>query len=320
MGHLASLAAAAVLTVIGGCATTRSWYHLPAAEFDRIDYGFQLHSADVDGKTIAYIDEGRGERPLLLIHGLGTNAKSWQRNIPAWSRDHRVIALDLAGYGHSSKAHYPYSLAFHVATLTGLLDALGIDQAIWVGHSMGGQVALSAALHEPDRVAALVLLSSAGFEPFTDGESDWMKRTVTPELVKSASHRAIASHIHANFYRTPQDAEFFITDRIRLRGASDFDLYCYAVWRNVVAMLDAPLLSRLPEIERPTLIVFGENDQLIPNPYLHGGFSRAVAERGQRAIGGSKLLMLPQCGHMSMFEKADEVNAAVLEFVSELEG
>lgn len=301
-----------------GCSATSRWYHLPTLEFADMDYGYQVHHATVDGMDIAYIDEGRGEHTLLLIHGLGTNAKGWQRNIPALSRDHRVIAVDLPGYGKSSKDHYPYSMSFHAAVCAGLLDALGLEQAVWMGHSMGGQIALTAALELPSRVSALVLLSTAGFEAFTEGEGDWMKGAVTPKFVKESTTRQIAANLHSNFYHTPPEAEFFITDRIQMRGAEDFDQYCYAVWRNVAAMIDGPVLDRLDQITRPTLIIFGEHDALIPNPYLHGGFTRPVAEHGHQAIAGSELIMLPECGHMTMFEKPDEVNAAVRTFVGKL--
>jgi len=303
---------------INGCASSSQWYHLPTLEFDQMDYGFVVHHAQVDGMDIAYLDEGRGDQVILLIHGLGTNAKGWQRNLPALSRDHRVIAVDLPGYGMSSKDAYPYSMAFHAAACVGLLDALGIDQAVWMGHSMGGQIALTAALDHPAKVSGLVLLSTAGFEPFTEGEGDWLTGAVTPKFVRESSIRQIARNVHSNFFRTPPEAEFFITDRIQMRGAGDFDQYCYAVWRNVAAMIDGPVLDRLGDVVQPTLIIFGEHDGLIPNPYLHGGYTLPVAERGHAAIGGSELLMLPECGHMTMFEKADEVNAAVRTFVGKL--
>ena len=312
------LLGAVLVMMLNGCAATRAWYHLPALEFDQVDYGYQVRHARVDGMDIAYLDEGRGEQTLLLIHGLGTSAKGWQRNIPALSARHRVIALDLPGYGHSSKGAYPYSMRFHAETAAGLLAALGIERAVWVGHSMGGQIALTAALELPERVEALVLLSTAGFEGFTEGEGDWMKGAVTPKFVAESPVRQIAANLHSNFHETPPEAEFFITDRIQIRGARDFDDYCYAVWRNVAAMLDGPTHDRLEEIDRPALIVFGELDRLIPNPFLHGGWTRDVAAFGHARISGSRLIMLPETGHMTMFERPDEVNAAIIEFVGRL--
>jgi hypothetical protein len=76
-----------LIMTLGGCASTGDWYHLPTLEFDEVDYGYQVHHARRwTACDIAYLDEGRGEQTLLLIHGLGTSAKGWQRNLPALSR------------------------------------------------------------------------------------------------------------------------------------------------------------------------------------------------------------------------------------------
>jgi len=312
------LLGAGLMMMLSGCASTGGWYHLPTLEFDQVDYGYEVRHARVDGMDIAYLDEGRDDQVLLLIHGLGTNAKGWQRNLPALSAKYRVIALDLPGYGRSSKGPYDYSMAFHARTAAGLLAALDIDRAVWGGHSMGGQIALTAALEMPDRVAGLALLSTAGFEGFTEGEGDWMKSAVTPKFVKDSTIRQIAASVHSNFHATPPEADFFITDRIQVRGAKGFDDYTYAVWRNVAAMLDGPTHERLGAIKAPTLIIYGENDGLIPNPYLHGGFTRDVAVSGQQAIAGSELVLLPSTGHMVMFERPEAVNEAILAFVGKL--
>ena len=319
MKRLITILLGAVLVMtFTGCSSTRDWYHLPTLEFDEVDYRFPVQHATVDGLDIAYIDEGQGEHTLLLIHGLGTNAKGWLRNIPALAQRHRVIALDLPGYGRSGKGPYDYSMRFHAEAAAGLLRELGIDQAVWVGHSMGGQIALTAALELPERVNGLVLLSTAGFEGFTEGEGDWMKAAVNPDFVADSTIRQIAANLHSNFYRTPQEAEFFIPDRVQIRGAEGFEDYTYAVWRNVAAMLDGPTHERLEEVQEPTLIIFGEQDRLIPNPYLHGGWTRDVAERGHALIEDSKLIMLPDTGHMTMFERPDAVNEAILDFVATL--
>ncbi len=261
------------------------------------------------------LDEGRGD-VVLLIHGLGSNAKGWSRNIPALAADHRVIAVDLPGYGYSDKGAYKYSMSFYATVLTELLTVLGIDEAAFVGHSMGGQIAMVAALEHPERVAKLVLVSPAGFETFTDGEGDWMRRAVSAEFVKDTTIRGVAVNLASNFHDKPAEADFMITDRIQVRGASDFDDYCYAVSLNVAAMLDGPVYDRLGEITQPALVLFGENDNLIPNRYLHGGRTRDVAEDGASRLPDAELVMLPSCGHFVQFEKPAETNAAVLAFLA----
>lgn len=308
-----SLTGLVTIMFIFGCASSR-YYRLGTREFSEIDYGFPVERAKVRNIGIGYIDQGNSDQVLLLIHGLGSNAKGWIKNIPAWADRYRVIAVDLPGYGTSDKGYYPYSMSFYAQVLTEFLDELGIPKATFVGHSMGGQIAMVTALNHPDRVDKLVLISTAGFERFSEGEGAWMKGVMTPELVRSTAIRNIDINLRANFYETPAGAEFMITDRIQIRGAEDFELYCYAVSQNVDGMLNEPVADDLGKITQPTLIIFGENDGLIPNPYLHGGKTEKVALIGKEGIPDSRLIMMPKCGHFVMFEKWDETNRAVIEF------
>jgi len=306
----------AVAMATSGCGASRGWYHLPATEFDEIDYGRTVKTATVRNLEVAYVEAGAGNaETLVLIHGLGSNAKAWMRNMDAWAQTHHVIALDLPGYGRSTKGELPYSLSFYAQVIVEMLDGMGVEKAAWAGHSMGGQIAMIAALEFPEHVERLVLFAPAGFERFEEGEGQWLRGAVTPEFVADTTVRAIAVNLHANFYDTPEEAEFMITDRIQMRGASDFPEYCYAVSRNVGAMLDEPTQDRLGEITQPTMIVFGENDGLIPNPYLHGGYTRDVARIGDEEIPNSDLLMVEKAGHFVQFEGYETVNPAVAEFL-----
>jgi len=300
--------------MLTGCATSQ-YYSLETIEFEDVDYQFDVHKMKVRNVNVAYIDEGQGDDVILLIHGLGTNAKGWIKNIPALSENHRVIAVDLIGYGKSDKGDFKYSLAFHAQVLTELLTNLGIDKATFIGHSMGGQISMIASMTYPDRVDKLVLISPAGFERFLEGEGDWMKAVYTVDLVKDSPIRSIDVNTRMNFYEMPDDASFFVTDRIALRGAKGFEDYCYAVTRNVSGMINEPVWNKLDKITHKTLIIFAENDGLIPNPYLHGGNTVDIAKIGDDAIPDSKLVMIPECGHMAQFEKADETNKAILEFL-----
>jgi len=317
MKRLTTFILGAVLAMtLQGCATS-GWYHLPTLDFDQVDYVLPTTTVQVRNIDVACIDQGSGDTTLLLIHGLGSNAKAWLRNIPAWARDCRVIAVDLPGYGKSDKGYYDYSLDFYAQVLTELLDALDIERAVWVGHSLGAQIAMVAALEYPERVQKLVLISPAGFERFDEGEGAWMKKVMTPELVRDTTIRQIDINLRSNFYRTPPEADFMITDRIQIRGAPDFERYCYAVSRNVAAMIDHPVWEQLPDIAQPALVLFGENDQLIPNRFLHGGWTSRVAEEGTAALPNARLVLVPECGHFVQFEKPERTNAVVLEFLRE---
>jgi pimeloyl-ACP methyl ester carboxylesterase len=106
-----------------------------------------------------------------------------------------------------------------------------------------------------------------------------------------------------------------ITDRLRMRTADDFNAYCYAVVQSVNGMVDNPVIDYLENIKVPTLILFGENDNLIPNRFLNPGPTEAIAKFGASKIKDSKLVMVPKCGHFMMFEKSEVFNKEVKEFL-----
>ena len=300
--------------ILQGCSTSR-FYSLDTMEFADIDYGFPVKQVPVRNISIGVIDQGQGENALILIHGLGANAKSWIKNIPVLAEQYRIIALDLPGYGKSDKGYYRYSMDFYSDVVTELLTALSLDRATLVGHSMGGQIAMFTALKYPERVDQLVLISPAGFERFTPGEGAWMRKAVSAEFVHDTPIRNIDINARATFYEMPDYAEFIITDRIKIRSAEEFDRYCYAVSKNVAAMLDGIVWDRLNQITQPTLIIFGEEDGLIPNPYLHGGRTQDVADIGKREIPNNQLMMVPECGHFVQLEKPASTNQAILDFL-----
>ncbi|MCP4547460.1 MAG: alpha/beta hydrolase [bacterium] len=304
----------AALMSLEGCSGSH-FYDLPTLEFDQVDYGFPTSTKMIRNIKVAYIEQGRGRETLLLVHGLGSNAKGWLKNIPAWAERYRVIAVDLPGYGKSDKGYYEYSMSFNAEVLFELMDELDIERFSVVGHSMGGQIGMHMALQRPERLQRLVLISPAGFERFEEGEGQWLERVMTPELVQDTPIRNIAVNLKLNFYDKGIDADFMIADRIQVRGAGDFDRYCYAVSKNVAGMINEPVWDKLERIITPTLIIFGENDALIPNPYLHGGLTKEIAAIGVGAIPNNQLLLVPECGHFAQYEKAEETNRSVLDFL-----
>jgi len=289
--------------------------NLTKLEFDELKYPFDVKYVTLnDGRRIAYADEGSGE-VIIFIHGLGSYSPAWQKNISALKNHFRCIAIDLPGYGKSSKEVHPGSMEFYGDVIIELMDKLNIKEAVIAGHSMGGQIGIVMALKYPDRISKLILAAPAGFEEFNDGQKQWFRDVMTVELVKTTPTQAIRANVYANFYNMPDDAEFMITDRIAMRGAKDFDNYCYTVVRSVNGMVDRPVSHLLEKVTQPTLILFGENDQLIPNPALNPGKTEGIAKSGHEEIKGSKLILIPECGHFLQFEKPEIFNASVIEFL-----
>lgn len=290
--------------------------NLTNMEFDELQYPFDIKKIKLnDGRTLAYSDEGKGD-VIIFIHGLGSYSPAWKKNVSVLKEKFRCIAVDLPGYGKSSKEIHSGKMEFYADVIIELLDKLNIEKATIAGHSMGGQIGMVMALKYPDRIKALILASPAGFESFTAGQKQWFRDVMTVDGVKLTNTQTIRANVVSNFYNMPEDAEFMITDRIAFRGAKDFENYCYTVVRSVNGMVDQPVIDFLDKIKQPTLILFGENDNLIPNPYLNPGKTEEIAKIGASKIPNSKLVMIPECGHFLQFEKPEIFNQSVIEFLS----
>src|SRR3990172_12332306 len=115
---------------------------------------------DIDGVRVHYVEAGRGD-PVVLIHGWNGSTFSYRHTIPELAQNHRVVALDLLGFGYSGRpARADYSVTAQVRLVAGLMDRLDIPSAVVAGHSMGGGIAMRLALSHPERVERLVLVDS----------------------------------------------------------------------------------------------------------------------------------------------------------------
>ena len=258
-----------------------------------------------------YVAAGSG-RPLLLLHGLGGHLGHWEDNIPALAQHYRVYALDIPGFGLSDKPQAAdHNLEFLLRFLRGFLDVQEIAQAVVIGNSLGGFLALQMALTYPQRVSALVLVDAAGLGP----EIGWILKLqglpLLGDLVTMPSRRLVRLAVRSIFYdkakATPQIVEEHYQHFCR-PGARQAYL---AVIRNGLGRSGQRylLLDRLPQIHVPTLIVWGAEDRLLPVRQAHAAAAR---------LPHSRLHVLPECGHCPQMEKPEEFNRLVLDFLADL--
>jgi pimeloyl-ACP methyl ester carboxylesterase len=303
------------ILVFSSCAYQKGLQELES--MDDLSYPYEVKKVMLSNDIeIAYVDEGKGKETIVFIHGLGSYLPAWKMNIDDLRTQYRCIALDLPGYGKSSKGKYEGSMTFFAGIVKEFVEKLNLGKVTLAGHSMGGQISIVAALGYPEIVEKLILVAPAGFETFHKGQKDWFRNVFTPDLVKYTSVDQIRENLGYNFYRFPMEAEFMITDRIEMRTAEDFEGYCYIIPKCVQGMVNEPVYDYLPDVNQPTLVVFGENDNLIPNRFLNGGPTETYARQGAEKMPNAQLLMVPQAGHFVHFEKADKVNEAVSQFLS----
>lgn len=291
----------------------------PLSVKDVIDeYKYPVKYVEVDANNqIAYVDEGQGKQTLLFIHGLATYLPSWYNNIEALKSKYRCVAIDLPGYGRSSKGKTTSGIGDYADVVLKVIDQLKLKKVVLVGHSMGGQVAVTAVLKASELFEKLILLAPAGFETFKPEQATWLKTVFTLESVEQATEEQVRANWALNFYNMPADVEFMIQDRLRMTEATDFKDYCKAVVGGMNSMLDEPIFDQLKNIKQKTLIVFGAKDGLIPNPYLNPSLTtQMVGEQGVEQIPDATLQLIPACGHFISFDKPEEINEILLEFLS----
>lgn len=269
------------------------------------------------GVEIAYTETGKGPYTLIFVHGLGSNRKCWRKNVMELRRHFRCIALDLPGYGQSSRGAHAYSMSFFAKRLIEFIEVLQPRHPVLVGHSMGGQISITALLRAPDLVRKLILLAPAGFETFSATEKALVRSFYRPALIRATPAEQIRHNFAANFYEFPADAEFMIEDRMALRQSEDHLHYSRMIPKCMMSMMEEPVFHRLSEIRPPTLIIFGADDQLIPNKMMHPGLTTvAVAESGAANIPTSRLEIMRPCGHFVQWECAPAVNRSIRGFLS----
>lgn len=289
---------------------------LKVEKMSDVDYGVPTKTLTVaNDVTIAYSDEGTGKETILFVHGLASYIPAWKKNIADLKTDYRCIAIDLPGYGKSSKGNYEVSMDFFADMIQAFCDKMGLKRIVLAGHSMGGQISIATALKYPNLVSKLILMAPAGFETFNKGEKQWFRDVMTVDGVRLTTVEQIRVNYAYNFYNMPDDANFMIDDRIAIRHAVDFQDYCYHVTQGVRAMVDNPVFDFLPEVKQKTLCIFGENDNLIPNRFLNGGPTKKYAEMGAEKMPNCELHMINKAGHFVMFEKSAEVNKLMRNFL-----
>lgn len=290
----------------------------PAMSADHYPYPTKkIHLAD--GVEVSYIDEGSGAVTLLLIHGLGSYLPAWKKTVEALKNDFRCVALDLPGFGRSPQVEDHYSMSFYAEVIRNLIAELELDRVVLAGHSMGGQIALTTVLDTDTPVEKLILLAPAGFETFSEEKKAWFRQYVTPEILAALPDEQIERNFAVNFYgnRLPADAGFMYEDRLKLKADKDrYEAYCRLIPGCVQGMLEEPVFERLPQVDIPVLVLYGEDDLLIPNRLLHPGLTvQTVAHTGTEQLPNARLEMIPKAGHFLYWDQPERVHEYVREFI-----
>ena len=297
----------ALLTVMTACSSPPP---IPPyfEAFERIP----IHTIEVNGERVAYLDVGQG-RPVILIHGFGGSMWQWEHQQQPLSAEFRLITPDLIGSGLSTKPEIEYRPEQMLEYFIGFMDALRIRQATLVGNSMGAGLAIGMALTYPDRVAQLVLIDGLPANVRERLTSPSIKRaldTAAPSWLASFGNwlfggvmieSVLKEIVHDPALLTPAVIER--SNRNRQRPGVIPPLMTV---RGTLPLWESGFAKRIGDIRHPTLILWGEEDQVFPLP---------AGEELHRSIKGSALVRIPNAGHIPQWERPDLANRAMIEFL-----
>lgn len=257
---------------------------------------------DHQGIKIAFEDSGTG-MPIVLGHSFLCSGEMWREQLPDLTDGYRLINPDFRGHGRSGRLTERFSLYDAVSDVIAVLDALRIERAIWCGLSIGGMVALRAALSHPERVAGLILMD-------TDAGSETLQHKL--------KYRAMGLGARAFGLRPllPSIARLMFGTTTRRMNRP-----LVSEWKAKLARVHLPsvllglealirrdaLLDRLHEIRVPALVLVGEEDRSLPVPLSH-----RIHER----LPDSSFQVIQRAGHLSALEQPAQVNEAMARFLA----
>jgi pimeloyl-ACP methyl ester carboxylesterase len=259
------------------------------------------------------LSEGGKESRLavVFVHGLSGSWQNWIENIPHFSREHRVVALDLPGFGHSPLPSWRISIEAYGRFLHNFCAELGIGDCAVVGNSMGGFVCAEAASEEPDRFEKLVLVSSAGVsharmrrQPaetvarMSAGAAPLLLRLQERGLRRPRLRLAVFSGL---FHRPEELGRDLLFEQFH-NGAGRPGLL-----PAVQGLVGYDILDRLEDVDVPTLIVWGRNDRVVP-PQDALGFSKRLRN--------SRMVIFDECGHLPQLERPARFNRVLETFLA----
>jgi pimeloyl-ACP methyl ester carboxylesterase len=277
-----------------------------------VDWRGMSRDLEIDGRRVHLIDTGGEHKPpLVWIHGLSGEWQNWLLNIPAFMDRYRCVAPDLPGFGESEMPREHISIPGYARTVDAICDRLGLEDPTVIGNSMGGFAGAELAISLPTRVSKLVLVSAAGLsteyrraEPLLVGARLWTLVTTRMSaradvVVRRRRLRRVALQ---GVVRYPEKLSVPLTWEL-VQGASK-----PGFMQALKANLEYSYRDRLPQIEVPTLIVWGRNDMIVPV---------GDAERYERLIGpNAHKVIFEDTGHVPMLERPTRFNALLDKFLA----
>jgi pyruvate dehydrogenase E2 component (dihydrolipoamide acetyltransferase) len=261
------------------------------------ELGDQTETVQVGELSINYLRQGSAERTAVLLHGFGGDLDNWLFNHLALSSNRTVIAVDLPGHGRSTKEVGDGSFAFMADVLHDTMRELDVAEADWVGHSMGGAVALHVARSQPQLVRSLTLLASAGLGP--EINTDYLQG-----FTRSRSRRELKPHVQQLFGDASLVTRQLVEDLLKYKRIDGVQSCLQTLADRLIdgSYQAGNLRNVLDSQSAPTLVIWGAEDHIIPSSHARDLPSQ------------DRVQVLDSAGHMVQMERASEVNRLINDF------
>ena len=262
--------------------------------------------AKIEGARIHYVDRGEGP-PVLLVHGFASSLNTWRGVMKALEPKHRVIALDLKGFGLSDRPPGDYSPAAEAAILLGLLDHLGVKEPVrLVAHSWGSSVALRFTLLHPERVERIALYDAWVYESQLPTTFLWSRADGLGEMLIGAFYDErpddkMAIAFYDKSYVTEELVES-VEEQLDRPGTKA------AALAAIRGQRFSEVEKLYKNIDKPALLLWGREDRVTTLEF---------GERLSKELKRARLVVYPQCGHFPMIEAATPSTRDLVEFVEQ---
>ena len=249
--------------------------------------------------TLNYEDKGKG-KVLLFLHGLGSSIKDWDFQVPFFSKNFRVITVDLRGHGDSVMKDNNFGVDFMVNDIKEFLDALKIDNVTFIGFSMGGAIAFQFAYSYPEKIDKMVIVNSGpDFNNMGEIGEDLLKKRT--EFLKTKGLDPLAKEIAFNMF--PESHQLNLRNEFEARcKKNNFDNY----YQSFVTLMDWGMGNKIKDIEAETLVVASDMD------YTPVAFKEEYVKNLQKA----SLKVIKNSRHGVVLDQPDAFNKALFTFLS----
>jgi pimeloyl-ACP methyl ester carboxylesterase len=268
--------------------------------------GYRLNVNNIQIYYEYFDHENPDAKVIVLVHGFLSSTISFRQLLPGLTKEYKVIALDLPGFGQSEKSKsFIYKLSNYGQLIIDFLDKLNIQNVILIGHSMGGQICMHAAKKAPGRVDKLILLGCCSYVKrasrsliacsylpmFTWGMRSWIqKKDIKQNLLSVLHDSKLVTQEMIDGYSKPISEAAFINSLIRLLRHREGDMSS----------------QELREINQPVLMIWGKEDKVIP---VKTGY------RLKHDLPNAELIVYEKCGHLMMEEKPKEITTEIIRFI-----